>query len=94
MVSTRMTSSQKRKCGPTHNIALQGLRSGKKVKVAFNEYNQLVKQKNGKHLSSYIGTLVSNQHNVPLQASDWKNVPNDAKEKVWPLFWYVVFLTI
>ena len=82
MVSTRMTSSQKRKCGPTHNIALQGLRSGKKVKVAFNEYNQLVKQKNGKHLSSYIGTLVCNQHNVPLQASDWKNVPNDAKEKV------------
>ena len=45
MVSTMISSSLKKKCGPTCNIVLQGLRPGEKIKVAFNEYNQLVKQK-------------------------------------------------
>ena len=45
MVSTMISSSLKKKCGPTCNITLQGLRPKEKVKVAFNEHNQLVKQK-------------------------------------------------
>lgn len=62
-----MSSSQKRKRGLTRNITLLALRPRKRVKVTFNEYNQLVKQKKkGKHLQSYIRTLIVNQHNVPF----------------------------
>ena len=60
MVSTMISSSLKKKCGPTSKIASQGLRPGEKVKVAFNEYNQLIKQKKKKRLPSYIGTIVHN----------------------------------
>lgn len=63
-----MSSSQKRKRGLTRNITLLALRPRKRVKVTFNEYDQLVKKKKkkGKHLQSYIRTLIGNQHNVPF----------------------------
>ena len=37
------------------------------MKVSFNEYGQLVDEIKGRRLTSYLGTLVRNLHNVPLQ---------------------------
>lgn len=57
-----MSSGQKRTRGPTQNIGLLGLRLGERVKVSFNEYGQLVNEIKGRRLTSYVGTLVRNQH--------------------------------
>ena len=52
--------------GLTRNIGLLRLRPKDKVKVSSNKYGQLVDEINGCRLMSYMGTLVHNQHNVPL----------------------------
>ncbi|KAJ9691563.1 hypothetical protein PVL29_013675 [Vitis rotundifolia] len=39
----------------------------------------------GERLSSYMGTLVRSQHNVPIQVQDWNHVSEDVKEKIWAL---------
>lgn len=57
-----MSSGQKRTHGPTQNIGLLGLRLGERVKVSFNEYRQLVNEIKGCRLTSYVRTLVRNQH--------------------------------
>ena len=48
------------------NVVLSRLRPKDKVKVSSNKYGQLVDEINGCGLMSYVGTLVHNQHNVPL----------------------------
>ena len=53
----------------------------------------MVNEIKGRHLKSYLGTLVRNQHNVPLQVNDWKSVIVDDKEKIWALV-LVCFLFI
>ena len=55
------------------------------MKVSFNEYGQLVDEIKGCRLTSYLGTLVCNQHNVPLQVIGWSCVSIKAKEKIWAL---------
>ena len=58
-----------RKRGPTRNIGLLALRPGERIPVSFNEYGQVVNEIKGRRLKSYLGTLVRNQHNVPLQVN-------------------------
>ena len=55
------------------------------MKVSFNEYGQLVDEIKGHRLTSYLGTLVRNLHNVPLQVIGWSCVSIEAKEKIWAL---------
>ena len=52
------------------------------MKVSFNEYGQLVDEIKGRRLKSYLGTLVRNLHNVPLQVIGWSCVSIEAKEKI------------
>ena len=54
------------------------------MKVSFNEYGQLVDEIKGRCLA-YLGTLVRNLHNVPLQVIGWSCVLIEAKEKIWAL---------
>ena len=84
---------QTRKRGPTRNIGLLALRPGERIPVSFNEYGQVVNEIKGRRLKSYLGTLVRNQHNVPLQLNGWKSVIVDDKEKIWALV-LVCFLFI
>ena len=53
----------------------------------------MVNEIKGRRLKSYLGTLVRNQHNVPLQVNGWKSVIVDDKEKIWALV-LVCFLFI
>ena len=64
------------------------------MKVSFNEYGQLVDEIKVRRLTSYLGTLVRNQHNVPLQVSGWSCVSIEAKEKIWAfvLVFSLIFL--
>ena len=61
------------------------------MKVSFNEYGQLVDEIKGRCLTSYVGTLVRNQHNVPLQVIGWSCVSIKTKENIWALV-FVCFL--
>ena len=51
----------------------------------FNTKGQVVYHDNGERLSSYMGTLVRSQHNVPIQVQDWHHICKDVKEKLWAL---------
>ena len=89
-----LSLGQKRKRDLTRNIGLLGLRLRERVEVSFNEYGQLVNEIKGICLQSYLGTLVCNQHNVPLQVNDWSCVLVDDKEKIWALVLVCFFFQI
>ncbi|KAL6325843.1 hypothetical protein AAG906_030958 [Vitis piasezkii] len=69
------SSSKKRTRGPTRNLDLLSMKPGGKKTTRFNT----------RGLSSYMGTLVRSQHNVPIQVQDWNHVSEDVKEKIWAL---------
>ena len=78
---------QTRKRSPTRNISLLALRPGERIPISFNEYGQVVNEIKGRRLKSYLGTLVCNQHNVPLQVNGWKYViVDDTKKGMGPCF--------
>ena len=78
-------SSKKRTRVLTCNLDLLGMKTGKKKSNYFNTKCQVVYHDKDKRLSSYIGTLVGSQHNVPTQVQDWHHVSKDVKEKLWAL---------
>ena len=78
-------SSKKRTRDPMHNLDLLGMKPGEKKSTHFNTKGQVVYNDNGKRLSSYMGTLVRSQHNVPIQVQDWHHISKDVKEKLWAL---------
>lgn len=78
------SSSKKRTRGPTCNLDLLSLKPREKT-TRFNTRGQVVYDGKGERLSSYMGTLVRSQHNVPIQVQDWNHVSEDVKEKIWAL---------
>ena len=48
----------------------------------FNNKGQVVYDgKKKERLSSYMGTLVQSQQNVPIQVQDWNHFSDDAKKR-------------
>ena len=72
-------------CGPTRNLDLLGMKPEEKKSTHFNTKCQVVYHDNDKRLSSYMGTLVRSQENVPIQVQDWHHISEDVKEKLWAL---------
>ena len=68
--------------GPTHNLDWLSMKLGEKKFARFNNKWQVVYDGKGERLSSYMGTLVQSQHNVPIQVQDWNHVSDDTKEKI------------
>ena len=60
------SSSKKRTCDPTHKLDLLGMKPDEKKSTHFSIKGQVVYHDNDKRLSSYMGTLVRSQHNVPI----------------------------
>ncbi|XP_059589791.1 uncharacterized protein LOC104881975 [Vitis vinifera] len=79
------SSSKKRTRGLTCNLDLLSMKPGEKKTTRFNTRGQVVYDGKGERLSSYMGTLVRSQHNVPIQVQDWNHVSEDVKEKIWAL---------
>ncbi|XP_059592851.1 uncharacterized protein LOC104879258 isoform X2 [Vitis vinifera] len=79
------SSSKKRTRGPTRNLDLLSMKPEEKKTTRFNTRGQVVYDGKGERLSSYMGTLVRSQHNVPIQVQDWNHVSEDVKEKIWAL---------
>ncbi|KAL6336119.1 hypothetical protein AAG906_010404 [Vitis piasezkii] len=79
------SSSKKKTRGPTRNLDLLSMKPGEKKTIRFNTRGQVVYDGKWERLSSYMGTLVRSQHNVPIQVQDWNHVSEDVKEKIWAL---------
>ena len=79
------SSTKKRTRGPTRNLDLLTMKLGEKKSARFNNKGQVVYDGKEERLSSYMGTLVQSQHNVPIQVQDWNHVSDDTKEKIWAL---------
>ena len=79
------SSSKKRTHDPTRNLDLLSMKPGEKKTTRFNTRGQVVYDGKGERLSSYMGTLVRSQHNVPIQVQDWNHVSEDVKENIWVL---------
>ncbi|XP_059589813.1 uncharacterized protein LOC109124170 [Vitis vinifera] len=79
------SSSKKRTRGPTRNLDLLSMKPKEKKTTRFNTKGQVVYDGKGERLSSYMGTLVRSQQNVPIQVQDWNHVSEDVKEKIWAL---------
>ncbi|KAJ9693780.1 hypothetical protein PVL29_009643 [Vitis rotundifolia] len=79
------SSSKKRTHGPIHNLDLLSMKPGEQKTTRFNTKGQVVYDGKRERLSSYMGTLVRSQHNVPIQVQDWNHVSEDVKEKIWAL---------
>ncbi|KAL6333908.1 hypothetical protein AAG906_039320 [Vitis piasezkii] len=79
------SSSKKRTRGLTRNLDLLSMKPGEKKTTRFNTRGQVVYDGKWERLSSYMGTLVRSQHNVPIQVQDWNHVSEDVKEKIWAL---------
>ena len=79
------SSSKKMTHGPMRNLDLLGMKLGEKRSIHFNTKGQVVYHDNGERLSSYIGTFVRFQHNVPIQVQYWHHNSKDVKEKLWAL---------
>ena len=76
---------QKKDMWPTRNLDLLSMKPGEKKFARLNNKVQVVYNGKGERLSSYLGTLVQSQHNVPIQVQDWNHVSDDASEKIWAL---------
>ncbi|XP_059596784.1 uncharacterized protein LOC132254645 isoform X2 [Vitis vinifera] len=79
------SSSKKRTRGPTRNLDLLSMKPEEKKTTRFNTRGQVAYDGKWERLSSYMGTLVRSQHNVPIQVQDWNHVSEDVKEKIWAL---------
>ena len=79
------SSSKKRTRSPTCNLDILSMKPGKKKTTRFHTRWQVVYDGKGERLSSYMGTLVQSQHNVPIQVQDWNHVSEDVKENIWVL---------
>ena len=85
LLLTSSSSSKKKTCGLTCNLDLLSIKPKEKKFVRFNNKGQIVYDRKREKLSSYMGTLVRSQHNVPIQVQDWNHVSDNANEKIWVL---------
>ena len=60
------SSRKKRTCGPMGNLDIFGMKLDKKKSTLFNTKGQVVYHDNNERISSYMGTLVRSQYNVPI----------------------------
>ena len=63
------------------NLDLLGMKPREKKSTRFNNKGQVIEDGNGERLSSYMGTLIRSQHNVPIEVQDWNHVSDIVKEK-------------
>ncbi|XP_010258569.1 PREDICTED: uncharacterized protein LOC104598281 isoform X2 [Nelumbo nucifera] len=75
-------SQRKRTRGPTLCKDLFKIDPTKRLKVGFNEMWQPIGDSGGS-FSQFIGTLARNGLKLPIDASDWRKVPQTAKEDCW-----------
>ncbi|KAF4393075.1 hypothetical protein F8388_012584 [Cannabis sativa] len=61
-----------------------GNREGKKVQITCNEFGQ-PHDKNASRLTNFIGTLVRDGKNAPINYKSWHKVPDKYKDRMWKI---------
>ncbi|KAF4383348.1 hypothetical protein G4B88_023922 [Cannabis sativa] len=77
-------NSEKKTRGPTQMREIWGNRDGGKIKITCNDLGQ-PHDKNADILSSFIGTLVRDGKNAPINYENWHKVPVKYKYGMWKI---------
>ncbi|XP_078158996.1 uncharacterized protein LOC144554554 [Carex rostrata] len=78
------TQKEPAKRGYTKMRKIAKMADGKQLDVNVNSYNQFNCQ-DATTFANYLGTLVRNSAEVPLNYMNWKDVPKDKKNRLWDL---------
>ncbi|XP_062079279.1 uncharacterized protein LOC133783648 [Humulus lupulus] len=77
-------NGEKKTRGPTQMREIWGKRDGEKIKITCNDFGQPY-DKSASKLSSFIGTLVRDGKNAPINYKTWHEVPAKYKLGMWKI---------
>ena len=78
------TQKEPTKRGYTKMRKIAKMADGKQLDVGVNSYNQFNGQ-DATTFANYLGTLVRNGEEVPLNYMNWKDVPKVKNNRLWDL---------
>uniref|UniRef100_A0A803NGI5 Transposase Tnp1/En/Spm-like domain-containing protein n=1 Tax=Cannabis sativa TaxID=3483 RepID=A0A803NGI5_CANSA len=70
--------------GPTQMRDIWGNHDGTKMEITCNEFGQ-PHDKNASKLTNFIGTLVRDGKNAPINYKSWHKVPDKYKDRMWKI---------
>ncbi|KAM6582204.1 hypothetical protein CsatB_009206 [Cannabis sativa] len=70
--------------GPTQMRDIWGNHDGTKMQITCNEFGQ-PHDKNASKLTNFIGTLVRDGKNAPINYESWHKVPDKYKDRMWKI---------
>ncbi|KAM6545799.1 hypothetical protein CsatB_026535 [Cannabis sativa] len=70
--------------GPTQMRDIWGNHDGTKMQITCNEFGQ-PHDKNASKLTNFIGTLVRDGKNAPINYKSWHKVPDKYKDRMWKI---------
>ncbi|KAF4377420.1 hypothetical protein G4B88_026373 [Cannabis sativa] len=70
--------------GPTQMRDICGNHDGTKMEITCNEFGQ-PHDKNASKLTNFIGTLVRDGKNAPINYKSWHKVPDKYKDRMWKI---------
>ncbi|KAM6569186.1 hypothetical protein CsatB_017171 [Cannabis sativa] len=79
-----VNNGKKNTRGATQMRDIWGNRDGKKVQITCNEFGQ-PHDKNASRLINFIGTLVRDGKNAPINYKSWHKVPDKYKDRMWKI---------
>ncbi|KAF4376142.1 hypothetical protein G4B88_004946 [Cannabis sativa] len=77
-------STEKKTRGPTQMHKIWGNRDDVKIKITCNSFGQ-PHDENADKLSSFIGTIVRDGKNAPINYKNWHKVPAKYKYEMWKI---------
>ncbi|KAM6556061.1 hypothetical protein CsatB_003080 [Cannabis sativa] len=77
-------STEKKTRGPTQMHKIWGNREDVKIKITCNSFGQ-PHDENADKLSSFIGTIVRDGKNAPINYKNWHKVPAKYKYEMWKI---------
>ncbi|XP_062103208.1 uncharacterized protein LOC133814235 [Humulus lupulus] len=77
-------TSKKKTRGPTQMRDIWGNHDGKKIQITCNDFGQ-PHDENANKLTSFIGTLVRDGKNAPINYKNWHEVPAKYKDGMWKI---------
>lgn len=84
-------NGEKKTRGPTQMREIWGKRDGEKIKITCNDFGQPY-DKSASKLSSFIGTLVRDGKNAPINYKTWHEVPAKYKLGMWKIIQVLIIV--
>ena len=75
---------RKRVRGHTRKQAIWDFEPGERFTVTFDENVQPI-GKEGKELTSFLGTVAKMSQHLEISIKDWRKIPQDKKDDLWSI---------